>query len=104
MDIFKGWIWYAYKENPINWHKLTVEQTNQIIELNKKNGKATSLEEYAMELEYEVAEASNFKDVVGQDSLTRFDKPKYKKKKKRGRNNRNRNFKGNKKNLQKKKN
>ena len=104
MDIFKGWIWYAYKENPINWHKLTVEQTNQIIELNKKNGKAASLEEYAMELEYEVAEASNFKDVVGQDSLTRFDKPKYKKKKKRGRNNRNRNFKGNKKNLQKKKN
>jgi len=86
MDIFKGWIWYAYKENPVFWHKLTVEQTNQIIALNKKNTKAQSLEEYAMELEFETIEESKFTDVVGQDSLTRFDKPKYKKKHKRGRN------------------
>jgi cell fate regulator YaaT (PSP1 superfamily) len=106
MDIFRGWVWYAYKENPVNWHKLTVEQTNQIIALNKENKKATSLEEYAMELEFEVIETSNFADGVGQDSLTRFDKPKFKKKKKRSNNNRNRNrnFKGNKKNLQKKNN
>jgi len=104
MDIFRGWVWYAYKENPVNWHKLTVEQTNQIIVLNKDNKKATSLEEYAMELEFEVIETSNFADGVGQDSLTRFDKPKFKKKKKRSNNNRNRNFKGNKKNLQKKNN
>lgn len=99
MDIFKGWVWYAYKENPVNWHKLTVEQTNQILQLNKKNTKATSLEEYAMELEYEVVETSNFTDVVGQDSLTRFDKPKYKKKRNRKNN---RNFKNKRKNLQKK--
>jgi cell fate regulator YaaT (PSP1 superfamily) len=108
MDIFRGWVWYAYKENPVNWHKLTVEQTNQIIVLNKDSKKATSLEEYAMELEFEVIETSNFADGVGQDSLTRFDKPKFKKKKKRSNNNRNRNrnrnFKGNKKNLQKKNN
>jgi len=103
MDIFKGWIWYAYKENPISWHKLTVEQTNQIIELNKENKKATSLEEYESELEFEKIETSNFTDVVGQDSLTRFDKPKFKKKRKRNNNNRNRNSKNNnKKNLQKK--
>ncbi len=104
MDIFKGWIWYAYKENPISWHKLTVEQTNQIIELNKEDKKATSLEEYESELEFEKIEASNFTDVVGQDSLTRFDKPKFKKKRKRNNNNRNRNSKNNKKNLQKKNN
>jgi len=104
MDIFKGWIWYAYKENPISWHKLTVEQTNQIIDLNKQNTKATSLEEYESELEFESVEASNFTDVVGQDSLTRFDKPKFKKKRKRNNNNRNRNrnSKNNGKNLQKK--
>ncbi|MDN3641573.1 regulatory iron-sulfur-containing complex subunit RicT [Lutimonas halocynthiae] len=104
MDIFKGWIWYAYKENPISWHKLTVEQTNQIIDLNKENKKATSLEEYESELEFESIEASNFTDVVGQDSLTRFDKPKFKKKRKRNNNNRNRNSKNNRKNLQKKNN
>jgi len=103
MDIFQGWMWYAYKENPVNWHKLTVEQANQVIELNKKNKKVASLEEYAMELEYETAETSIFKDVVGQDSLTRFDKPKFKKRKKRGNQKRNRNFNGNRKNLQKKK-
>ena len=57
-----------------------------------------------MELEFEVIETSKFTDVVGQDSLTRFDKPKFKKKKKRSNNNRNRNYKGNKKNLQKKNN
>ena len=84
--------------------KLTVEQTNQIISLNKKNTKATSLEEYESELEFESIEASNFTDVVGQDSLTRFDRPKYKKKRKRNNNNRNRNSKNNRKNLQKKKN
>ncbi len=39
MDIFKGWVWYAYKENPMVWHKLTVEQANQILELNTKNTK-----------------------------------------------------------------
>jgi cell fate regulator YaaT (PSP1 superfamily) len=103
MDIFKGWIWYAYKENPISWHKLTVEQTNLIIALNKDNKKATSLEEYESELEFEKIETSNFTDVVGQDSLTRFDKPKFKKKRKRNNNNRNRNS-NNKKNLQKKNN
>ena len=100
MDIFQGWLWYAYKENPVTWHKLTVAQTNQIIELNKNNSKATSLEEYALELEFEATETSKFTDVVGQDSLTRFDKPKFKRKKKR----KNRNFRNNKKNLQKKKN
>ncbi len=104
MDIFKGWIWYAYKENPISWHKLTVEQTNQIINLNKENTKATSLEEYESELEFEAIETSNFTDVVGQDSLTRFDKPKFKKKRKRNNNNRNRNSKNKGKNLQKKNN
>ena len=106
MDIFKGWIWYAYKENPISWHKLTVEQTNQIIDLNKENTKATSLEEYESELEFESVEASNFADGVGQDSLTRFDKPKFKKKRKRNNNNRNRNrnSKNKGKNLQKKNN
>ena len=72
MDIFKGWIWYAYKENPVIWHKLTLEQTNQIIEMNKKNNKVNSLEEFSSEHDYENEVESVFTDVVGQDSLTRF--------------------------------
>lgn len=95
MDIFKGWLWYAYKENPMHWHKLTVDQTNIIIALNKKNQKGQSLEEYALDIADEVTVESHFTELVGQDSLTRFDKPKYKKKRRKGRNQHQRNNKGN---------
>jgi len=94
MDIFKGHLWYAYKENPMLWHKLTIEQTNQIIALNKEKKKIPNLEDYTLELELETVEESKFTDVVGQDSLTRFDKPKFKKRRNKGRNQRNKNFKG----------
>jgi len=97
MDIFQGWLWYAYKENPVHWHKLEVEQTNQIIALNKENKKAHSLEEYSMDLEIETVEKSIFSDVVGQDSLTRFDKPKRKNKRRKNRKSRNFNSKNRKK-------
>ena len=103
MDIFKGWVWYAYKENPMVWQKLTIEQANQILEMNSNDTKVPGLEEYAMELELEVVETSNFTDGVGQDSLTRFDRPKYKKNKNKGNRNRNRNAHGNRKGPQKKK-
>ncbi len=81
MDIFKGLLWYAYKENPIKWHQLRVEQVNDIIALNTTKKKVASLEEYASEYELDKNDAI-FSDVVGQDSLTRFDK----KSKKRRRN------------------
>lgn len=102
MDIFKGLIWYAYKEDPISWHKLTVEQTNQIIHENKKGTRVGSLEEYALELEYEAQEASQFTDVVGQDSLTRFDKPKFKRKRRRNKKGQGKPFKNRKRSGQKK--
>lgn len=88
MDIFNGWVWYAYKDNPINWHKITTEQANEIIALNKENNKPTSLEEYSEELVIEVVKKEVFTNVVGQDSLTRFDQSK---RKKRRNNNKNRN-------------
>ncbi len=85
MDIFKGHIWYTYKENRIKWFKLTLEQLNEIIILNKNGEKVSSIEEYELDL---IEEAKvDFENVVGQDSLTRFDFPK-RKKKKRGKNQR----------------
>lgn len=85
-DIFKGHMWYAYEGEWMNWHKLTTQQANEIIEINLKNKKVVSLEEYAEEL---IEDTKNdFENVVGQDSLTRFDSPRRKKKR---RNNRNRN-------------
>jgi len=83
MDIFKGMIWYAYKDNPINWHALKTEQAIEIINLNNEGKTEFSLEEYSFDFE---KSTPNFTDVVGQESLTRFDKPKRRKKKRRNRN------------------
>jgi cell fate regulator YaaT (PSP1 superfamily) len=73
-DIFRGSLWYSYKEDPSNWHELTKEQVHEIIEKNKKKETVASLEEYAADNIRE--ERMVFENVVGQDSLTRFDRPK----------------------------
>ena len=78
VDIFKGFLWYAYEDNGINWHKLTVEQVSEIIEINTVGKKVVSLEDYASELVEDTKKV--FENVVGQDSLTRFDTPKRKNK------------------------
>ena len=86
MDIFKEHLWYTYKEERFKWFRLTLDQVQEIIALNKNNEKSASLEEY--ESEVEIAPKVDFEDVVGQDSLTRFDVPKSRNRK---RNNRNKN-------------
>ncbi|PQB08299.1 hypothetical protein BST83_15070 [Polaribacter filamentus] len=84
MDIFKKHLWYTYKEERFKWFRLTLDQVQEIIELNKKNEKSISLEEY--ESEIEIPKTVNFEDAVGQDSLTRFDEPKASKRRKNNRN------------------
>jgi len=90
MDIFSGFMWYAYEGEWANWHKITAQQANDIIEANKKNKPIVSLEEFALDLAQNTK--SDFGNVVGQDSLTRFDSPKrYKKRKNNKSRNKNRN-------------
>ncbi len=84
-DIFKNTLWFSYKEDPAHWHVLTKEQVNMILEKNKKKEKVDSLEEYNVDLPKE--EKIVFENVVGQDSLTRFDRPKTKNRNKKRRNN-----------------
>ena len=86
-DIFKGLMWFAYEGEWMNWHIITTSQANEIIEKNKKREKVASLEEYAAEHIQETK--VEFENVVGQDSLTRFDSPKPKNKRKNNKNNRN---------------
>ena len=74
IDIFKGLMWYAYEGDWANWHILTTQQTNEIIALNNKRQKASSLEDYSIDPTEETKK--EFENVVGQDSLTRFDRPK----------------------------
>ena len=73
-DIFKGILWFSYRDDPSNWHELTKDQVKEILGKNKKKEKVTSLEEYTVN--NFVKEEKVFEDVVGQDSLTRFDRPK----------------------------
>lgn len=83
-DIFKGLMWFAYTDNYANWHTIGIEQVKEIIAENKQKRKVSSLEDYAIEVEVEAK--TEFSNVVGQESLTRFDVPKRsnKKRKKKG--------------------
>ena len=95
IDIFKGYLWYAYRGEWMNWHLLTAEQANEIIALNKANKPVASLEDFAHEEKIEAPEKV-FENVVGQDSLSRFDLPKKKKGRKKQRpKKKNNNFKKN---------
>jgi cell fate regulator YaaT (PSP1 superfamily) len=80
-DIFKKQLWYAYVCEWNNWFLLTVNQANAIIKENKSNKLVSGLEEYTSE--NNSVEENMFENVVGQDSLTRFDKPRKKKHNKR---------------------
>ena len=83
-DIFKGLLWFAYEKEAMNWHELTLERVHEIIAINKKGNTVANLEDYKIETKVDHTEL--FSNVVGQDSLTRFDRPKTsqrRKKKKR---------------------
>ncbi len=77
-DIFKETLWFSYKNDPSNWHALSKERVQEIIEKNKKKETVASLEQYVVETIAE--EKMAFENVVGQDSLNRFDRPKKNKK------------------------
>ena len=73
-DIFKAKLWFSYKEDPSNWHILSRDQVVEIMAKNRKKEKVASLEEYAVD--NIVEDKVVFENTVGQDSLTRFDRPK----------------------------
>ncbi len=83
MDIFKGFVWYAYRENYSDWIMIPVEKANEILAKNKKGELPDGLEEYVISVEKE----PSFESVIEQESITRFDtKNKGKNKKKRNTN------------------
>ena len=85
MDIFKRKLWYAYFDEPNPWHELDVDDVKNIIKAEKNNKPVDCLEDYVDDHKPEVVDYSN---VVGQDSLTRFDKPKRNKRRKKRKPNR----------------
>ena len=73
----------------MNWHQISVDKANEIIALNKKGEKVSCIEDFE-EVE-RVSESKIFENAVGQDSLTRFDKPKSKNNRRRNNKSKNRN-------------
>ncbi|MCK5171015.1 MAG: hypothetical protein KAQ75_14150, partial [Bacteroidales bacterium] len=80
-DIFRGLMWYTFDPvNLVNFTPVPVERVKEIIELNKKGVKVDVL----VDISNAPTEGSlDFENVVGQESLTRFDDKKDKRKKKR---------------------
>lgn len=80
-DVFKHLMWYAYPgEGALV--VLTPEQARKIQQMNKNGNIPRDLKEFAFEVEKEVE--IGFENVVGQDSLNRFEnKQKTRKKKKK---------------------
>lgn len=86
VDIFKGLLWFTYKNDATNWHALHKDQVTEILELNKKGKKIDALEEYSVTPTVsEDPENESFELAPVEDSLTRFDRPKRSKnRRKRG--------------------
>jgi len=86
VDIFKGLLWFTYKNDATHWHALHKDQVTEILELNKKGKKIDALEDYSITLTVsEDPEKESFELAPVEDSLTRFDRPKRSKnRRKRG--------------------
>ena len=81
MDIFKGKLWYAYKEGGTDWIAMSVDKANEIVALNKINKQPEALEDF-MDVDHNVA-APSYESAIEQDSITRFDRAQSKGKKRR---------------------
>ncbi len=69
MDIFKGLLWYSYREGGSEWVVLEVDKVNKIIAENKKGQKPQALEDFVTVVEKQ----PSFESVIEQGSITRFD-------------------------------
>ncbi len=71
-DIFKKRVWYAYKDNFMEWFEFDLKSLNRMIDINKSDKEVSSLEDYTLISSEETIKAS-------EDSITRFDRKKRKK-------------------------
>lgn len=80
-DIFKRLLFYSYTDDPGNFIALPVQRVKEIIALNKDGQKPDAL--LSEKEKVRVEKTPDYENVVGQDSLTRFDNQRRKKKKKK---------------------
>jgi cell fate regulator YaaT (PSP1 superfamily) len=82
-DIFKGLMFFTFADEPDQFIPVPVKRVKEVIEMNKRGEKPQEIGALVTKKEIEEAEAPDFENVVGQDSLTRFDQSKRSKKKKK---------------------
>lgn len=82
-DIFKGVMYFTFADEPDQFLPVPARRVKEIIEMNKRGEKPEELGVLKTQKEIEAVDAPDFENVVGQDSLTRFDQSKRKKKKKK---------------------
>ncbi len=84
IDPLRRRLTYAYVEIPGSYAELTAEQVFDILERNRNGQVASDLVEMSKESRKPVQPKPEFRQVVGQDDLTRFDKPKENKGRNKG--------------------
>ncbi len=86
-DVFRGVLWYNHSNNGTNTLvPVSVERVKEIIKLNKAGKKALTIE---AEITSPAKKVLDFHNVVGEDSLDRFDKKPKKNRKKKPRSQKN---------------
>jgi len=75
-DIFKRIIWWSYTSEPDVFIPLTIARTKEILKLNAEDKKPADLLEPKQFKDIAEAKLPDYENVVGQDSLTRFDERK----------------------------
>lgn len=73
-DIFRRMMWFSYRSEPGVFIPMDVQAVSAIIEANAKGEIPDALTPTVKTFEKVITVEHNFENVVGQDSLTRFDK------------------------------
>lgn len=73
VDIFKRLMWFTYEGDFLNWHKLTVDQVKEILQLTREKKIISSIEEYLQAQEVPSIPSRNIDSESQEGSLTRFD-------------------------------
>jgi cell fate regulator YaaT (PSP1 superfamily) len=87
-DIFKRMMWFSYTSDMGTFIPLKVDRVKEVIELNKKGELPEELINFTNQPEQKPVKEPDYENVVGQDSLTRFDKKKNNNNNRRNNNNR----------------
>jgi len=71
-DIFKKRVWYAYKDNFMEWFEFDLMALNKMIDINKSNKEVSALEDFTII-------RSEGTSILLEDSISRFDRNKRRK-------------------------